>query len=184
MAGGEHGQLSTPHCSNKCICPLNIPFTPTCPSNSLETYYSPCHAGCSGHQMVNNVKIYTNCTCGVDTGVILEEPGHATDGACNNEACQVHWIVFQSVEAVMWALLASGWIGNLLITIRSVLPQDKSLALSFELCACGIFAYVPGKLIYDLIASKSLILSFIQHLNCKANCLNFTYSNFVFCNFV
>lgn len=165
MAGGEHGQLSTPHCSNKCICPLNIPFTPTCPENGLETYYSPCHAGCSGTKMVNNVKIYTNCTCGTDMGVILETPGEATDGACNNEACQVHWIVFQSVESIMLALLASGYIGNLIITIRSVLPQDKSLALSFELCACGIFAFIPGKLIYDVIASKLILFLFFSKGN-------------------
>lgn len=153
IAGGERGKLSIPYCSNKCICPLNTPFTPTCPSGSVETYFSPCHAGCSGERVVNNVKFYTNCTCGVDTGAIIEG-GEATEGACNNESCKVMWIVFQSLLTIMWALLGSGVVGNLLITIRSVLPQDKSLALSFELCAVGVFAYVPGKLIYDMIASK------------------------------
>lgn len=80
--------------------------------------------------------------------------GIATEGACNNSGCQKFWITFQALNAIGAALLASGLIGNLLITIRSVLPQDKSLALSFEVCAVGLFAYIPGKVSYDAVARK------------------------------
>lgn len=78
----------------------------------------------------------------------------ATEGACNNNGCQKFWITFQALHAIGAALLASGLVGNLLITIRSVLPQDKSLALSFEMCAIGLFAYIPGKVSYDAVASE------------------------------
>lgn len=86
---------------------------------------------------------------------MIIENGEASEGACNNESCQLFWIIFQALEAIIYALLGSGVVGNFLITIRSVLPQDKSLALGFELCAVGLFAYIPGKLIYDVVASKS-----------------------------
>lgn len=136
-----------------CDC-TNGPFQPVCPGQSGSlTYYSPCHAGCSTETTFNNIKIYTNCTCADDVSNPIVG-GSATEGACNNNECQKFWITFQALQTIGAALLASGFIGNLLITIRSVLPQDKSLALSFELCAVGIFAYVPGKFFYDAVASN------------------------------
>lgn len=58
------------------------------------------------------------------------------------------------LNAIAAALLGSGLIGNLLITIRSVLPQDKSLALSLELTAIGLIAFIPGKFLYNFVSSE------------------------------
>uniref|UniRef100_A0A336KHU9 CSON010641 protein n=1 Tax=Culicoides sonorensis TaxID=179676 RepID=A0A336KHU9_CULSO len=162
IAGAYRGKLHQPYCSSDCLC-KNTQFYPVCPKNSVQTYYSPCHAGCSGETLINNVKIFTNCTCGADSSVSLissipELDRIATEGACNNSGCQKFWITFQALNAIGAALLASGLVGNLLITIRSVLPQDKSLALSFEMCATGLFAYLPGKLSYDAVARSTCAL--------------------------
>lgn len=99
-------------------------------------------------------QFYTNCTCGADTNQILEFGSKATEGACNNDSCQKFWIIYQILMAIAAALLGSGLIGNLLITIRSVLPQDKALALSLELTTIGLVAFIPGKFLYDFIASE------------------------------
>lgn len=76
----------------------------------------------------------------------------ATQGACNMKECQTKWIIFQVLEAIVAAFFGTILICNLMITLRSVLDQDKSLALSLELFLSGIMVYVIGKLIYDTVA--------------------------------
>lgn len=83
-----------------------------------------------------------------------ESAVYATEGACGFDDCQQFWIIFQALTIFGAALLGSGLIGNLIITIRCVLPQDKSLALSMELFLGGLIVYVPGKIGYQIIAGK------------------------------
>lgn len=99
-------------------------------------------------------QIFSNCSCGVDTSIVLNDESlvYATDGACGFIDCQQLWIIFQAMTVFGAAFLGSGLIGNLLITIRCVLPQDKSLALSMELFLGGLIVYVPGKIGYQFIA--------------------------------
>lgn len=88
--------------------------------------------------------------------IVLNEESlvEATDGACGFIDCQQLWIIFQALTIFGAALLGSGLIGNLIITIRCVLPQDKSLALSMELFLSGLIVYVPGKIGYQAIAGN------------------------------
>lgn len=82
----------------------------------------------------------------------------ATDGACGFTDCQQLWIIFQALTVFGAGLLGSGLIGNLIITIRCVLPQDKSLALSMELFLGGLIVYIPGKIGYQIIAGNLYLL--------------------------
>lgn len=168
-----------PFCSKQCICDQTVRFTPVCPIDSVQTYYSPCHAGCSTETILNGqrvsrssgnietngplievdlffLQIFSNCSCGVDTALVLNDESlvYATEGACGFVDCQQLWIIFQAMTVFGAALLGSGLIGNLLITIRCVLPQDKSLALSMELFLGGLIVYVPGKIVYQVIAGE------------------------------
>ncbi|KAG4066838.1 hypothetical protein HA402_012905 [Bradysia odoriphaga] len=154
--GGGGGKLMHPFCSKQCICDSNVPFSPVCPVDSVYTYFSPCHAGCSTETVLNGQRIFSNCSCGVDTMLMLNEESavHATEGACGFTDCQQLWIIFQVLTIFGAALLGSGLIGNLIITIRCVLPQDKSLALSMELFLGGLIVYVPGKFAYQFIADE------------------------------
>lgn len=76
----------------------------------------------------------------------------ATEGACGMEDCQPYWIAYQALSVVAAALLGSTLIGKLIITLRSVLPQDKSSALGIELFIIALIVYIPGKLGYRFIA--------------------------------
>lgn len=88
--------------------------------------------------------------------IVLNEESavDATEGACGFTDCQQLWIIFQALTVFGAALLGSGLIGNLIITIRCVLPQDKSLALSMELFLSGLIVYIPGKIGYKIIAGN------------------------------
>lgn len=68
------------------------------------------------------------------------------------EDCQKFWIAYQALSVVAAALLGSTLIGKLIITLRSVLPQDKSSALGIELAIIALIVYIPGKLGYRFIA--------------------------------
>lgn len=95
--------------------------------------------------------MFGNCSCGVDTQLPMEDL-LATEGACGMDDCQPFWISYQVLSVVAAAILGSTLIGKLIITLRSVLPQDKCTAIAIELMLVSIFVYVPGKFGYRFIA--------------------------------
>ncbi|XP_062545501.1 solute carrier organic anion transporter family member 1C1 [Armigeres subalbatus] len=152
IAGAYRGRLTKPFCASNCVCSENVPFSPVCPQDSVFTYFSPCHAGCQNRTEINDVTVFTECSCGIDTELVLADGGIATIGACGMDDCQKYWIIFQVLSVVVSALLASALIGKLIISIRTVMPQDKALALSVEVTLVGLVAYLPGTAAYQAIA--------------------------------
>jgi hypothetical protein len=159
-----------------------VPFTPVCPENSVHTYFSPCHgelneifviflnficsklkAGCGAEIFINNVRVFGNCSCGIDTELPMEDV-IATEGGCGIENCQKFWISYQVLSVLASGLLASTFIGKLIITLRSVLPQDKASAIAIELSLVGLIVYIPGKLGYRFIASKKYFIHLFDKL--------------------
>lgn len=103
--------------------------------------------------MVNGQRVFGNCSCGVDTEItLLGEGSMATEGACGYQDCQKYWIIFQVLGIFAAGCLATRYVGKILISLRSVLAQDRALALAFELTLVGLIAYVPGKIGYEAIA--------------------------------
>lgn len=51
------GKLMQPFCSKQCICDQTVRFTPVCPIDSVQTFYSPCHAGCSSETVLNGQRV-------------------------------------------------------------------------------------------------------------------------------
>lgn len=151
IAGAYGKRLSTPYCSRHCTCDSDIRFTPVCPENGVQTFYSPCHAGCTSDHVVNGKRIFGNCTCGIDAEIPITS-SVATEGACGYKSCQNLWIVFQTLSAFGAVCVGSRLVGKLLITIRSVLHQDTALALALELTFVGLLTYIPGKIAYEYIA--------------------------------
>lgn len=155
IAGFSNGKLIQPYCSKQCICSPHT-FLPVCPENSTVTYFSPCYAGCERQSFINEIALYEGCTCGTETETNWSQM-RATAGACDRNNCNRMWILFQVSSITMSSLLATTIVGKLLISLRSVLPQDKALALALKVLFVGVFAYVPGKLGYDFISSKTCI---------------------------
>lgn len=152
LAGAYGGRLSQPFCSRSCVCDSDIQFTPVCPTDGAQTFFSPCHAGCSSEHVINGQRVFGNCSCGVDSEISIEGGGvYASEGACEFDECQRFWIIFQILATFGAVCVGSRLVGKILISIRSVLPQDKALALACELTIVGIIAYVPGKIGYEAI---------------------------------
>uniref|UniRef100_A0A182JFR2 Uncharacterized protein n=1 Tax=Anopheles atroparvus TaxID=41427 RepID=A0A182JFR2_ANOAO len=156
IAGAYRGRkLIKPFCASNCVCAENVPFTPVCPVDSRFTYFSPCHAGCQDRAEINNLVIYRNCSCGVDVDIVLETGGDATEGACGMDDCQPYWIIFQVLTVIVSMMLASGLTGKVIISLRSVLTQDKAMALAVELTLVGLVVYLPGTAVYQVVAAQT-----------------------------
>lgn len=148
---------------------------PVCPEDGVQTYFSPCHAGCGAEIYINNVRMFGNCSCGVDTQLPMMDL-IATEGACGMDDCQPYWIVYQALSVFASALLGSTLIGKLIITIRAVMPQDKASALAIELSLVSLIVYIPGKFAYRAIADHTCQYTAPDQYRCYLH-ENPTYGN-------
>lgn len=55
------------------------------------------------------------------------------------------------------AAIASTLIGDLLVSLRSVNPQDKALAIGFSMTVIGFMTYLPGKIGYDELSKMNCV---------------------------
>jgi len=62
---------------------------------------------------------------------------------------------FQFGTLLAYALVASTFVGDLLINIRSVYKQDKAISIGFSMTWIGIFVYVPGKILYEFVSREA-----------------------------
>ncbi|XP_026835143.1 solute carrier organic anion transporter family member 1A1 [Drosophila erecta] len=156
IAGVEGGKLKQPYCSSQCLCTPTA-FMPVCPENSAVTYFSPCYAGCTKQTTINSFQLFEGCSCSGDQSLNSTGQMRATAGACSADSCQGAIILFQIMSISVAFLMGVAAIGKTLITLRAVLPQDKSLALAFELMIVGLFAYVPVHLSYDVVTRTTCV---------------------------
>lgn len=98
--------------------------------------------------------MFGNCSCGIDIEIPMEDT-MATEGGCGMSVCRPYYIAFHGLIIMAAALIASTLVGKLIIGIRAVLPQDKSLAIAAEVMFVGLFVYVPGKIGYAFLASST-----------------------------
>lgn len=156
IAGVVGGKLTQPYCASQCLCTPTA-FMPVCPENSTITYFSPCYAGCTKKSSINSFALYEGCSCMGDQTSNSAGTSRATPGACSADTCESKIIIFQVLSISAAFIIGMGTIGKTLITLRAVLPQDKTLALAFELMIVGLFAYVPVHLSYDLVTRTTCV---------------------------
>ncbi|XP_032662579.1 solute carrier organic anion transporter family member 74D-like isoform X2 [Odontomachus brunneus] len=161
MDQGSIGLLK--YCNKNCRCSKDAEFRPVCESLGTYTYYNPCYAGCTTVIYVNNEKIYSGCGC-VEymTGWGNDQ---AKEGPCDSK-CQAGWMLFQFGTSVSYALIASTFVGELLINIRSVYKQDKAICIGFWMTCIAIFVNGPGKIFYEIVSYQACQLWGRQRIIC------------------
>lgn len=53
----EYDKYLTHYCNSDCNCDNSVAFSPVCTEIGQKTYFSPCHAGCTTVQVLNNIKV-------------------------------------------------------------------------------------------------------------------------------
>ncbi|XP_021914985.1 solute carrier organic anion transporter family member 2B1-like isoform X2 [Zootermopsis nevadensis] len=148
-------------CNRHCDCSDSTLFTPVCTEQGSFLYYSPCHAGCTQVQYLDDIKSFANCSCVRDKlgNQLLHQ---AKGGPCNNPDCNFSWIVNQCFTVLTAALVGTRLVGNAILTFRSVQPKDKSVAVGLELTLVGLIAYVPANLVYQLMAGLMTVCALLS----------------------
>ncbi|KAF7399488.1 hypothetical protein HZH68_008080 [Vespula germanica] len=143
------------YCNKDCRCSRDSDFRPTCDTRGMFTFYTPCHAGCTSINYIDNVKIYSGCSCVED----MTGQGNldAKDGPCGSSSCQIGWLAFEFGTLLSYALIASTFVGDLLINLRSVYRQDKASSIGFWMMWVALFVNVQGKILYQTIANMTCI---------------------------
>ncbi|XP_031830619.1 solute carrier organic anion transporter family member 3A1 [Nomia melanderi] len=136
------------YCNRNCGCSNDADFHPVCDSKGKFTFYSPCHAGCTSSEQKNGMTIYTGCSCMEDT-----ENKDLYDGPCDSKNCQFGWLIFELSTLLVYILIASMVVGDFLIVLRSVYPQDKAVSIAFWMMWSALIINICGKLIYDTVAN-------------------------------
>lgn len=53
----EYGRYLNYYCNSRCNCDDEATFSPVCTQIGQQTYFSPCHAGCSSIELLNGIKV-------------------------------------------------------------------------------------------------------------------------------
>ncbi|XP_018401297.1 PREDICTED: solute carrier organic anion transporter family member 1A5 [Cyphomyrmex costatus] len=141
------------YCNKDCHCSKDSDFRPICDSLGKFTYYNPCYAGCTTIIYVDNIKIYSGCSCVED--ITEWSNDQAKDGPCDSSKCQAGWLSFEFGCLLAYTLIASTLVGDVLVNIRSVYKQDKAISIGFWMMWVALFVYVPGKILYEFISRRT-----------------------------
>ena len=81
----------------------------------------------------------------------------AVDGWCTVD-CQGVFKMFMLCIFVLMVLASTGRIGNVLVALRCIDVQDKSLSMAFNVVFMSLFAMLPAPMVYGAIIDNTCIL--------------------------
>ncbi|XP_067889153.1 solute carrier organic anion transporter family member 2B1-like [Heterodontus francisci] len=127
-------------CNQGCSC-RDQAYNPVCATDGIE-YLSPCHAGCksASFDAQGRVVNYSNCNC-------VSTQDSVKPGTCGS-GC------YQLLLPFMFFLTLSGFVATLsqtpsfMLVLRSVKPEDKSLAIGIQFMLFRVLAWLPGPVLY------------------------------------
>ncbi|NWS61615.1 SO2B1 protein, partial [Chunga burmeisteri] len=140
-------------CNLQCNCPEKA-YNPICGSNAIE-YISPCSAGCRvvNINADNSVLNYTNCSCISDNGLA----GFAKPGTCGTD-CSHLFLPFVVLSCLAGILASTSHTPSFMLILRSIQPEDKSLAVGIQFMLLRVLAWMPGPVLYGSAIDTTCIL--------------------------
>lgn len=96
-------------------------------------------------------------------------------GACPVD-CSKQFITFLSVMCIIKFFAATGRASNMLITMRSVAPEDKSAIMGFGMMFVSLVCFVPAPILFGWIFDKNCLVWGKTCTN-KGNCWLYDSAN-------
>lgn len=156
----------SPACS--CSCSSEA-YNPVCSSDLIE-YRSPCHAGCKVAIIGTGLKLlnYTDC-CQTPSG-------YAVPGTCGS-GCSHLIIPFMIFSSLTCFLASLSQTPSFMMILRSVTPEDKSLALGIQFMLFRVLAFLPAPVLYGSAIDSTCIL-WGEKCNKNTSCLYYNLDLF------
>ncbi|CAF4881113.1 unnamed protein product [Pieris macdunnoughi] len=150
VAGLENSNVYThPQCSLSCGCvPKWNEYNPVCVVDTMTTYLSPCEAGCTGSFAIDNLMVYSNCSCAGPSGRVAP-------GACSYFNCQTGYNLHKTAYAAIVILSVLAFQSQGMVILKSVDPRDKSIAMGMMWSVIAAVSYVCANNIFLSIAWKT-----------------------------
>ncbi|GBL94500.1 Solute carrier organic anion transporter family member 1B2 [Araneus ventricosus] len=145
------GLILQSECNSNCNCTTSA-FSPVCGPDGATMFFSPCHAGCS--EKVNGT--YWNCSCVFDSSG--QQRDYVTDGFCVAEDCWPSILAYILTMPVVQLIVNLAKVGHTMIFLRSIKPEDKSVALgTFETLICT-FGFIPYPVVYGALVDSACLI--------------------------
>ncbi|XP_003470375.4 solute carrier organic anion transporter family member 1B3-like [Cavia porcellus] len=118
------------YCNSDCNCDENQ-WEPVCGSNGI-TYLSPCLAGCKSRGGVEKSTVYYNCSC-IEVSGLPSKDFSARLGECpRDDGCNKKYFIYICVKVLFSFFATLGSVSLVLLLVRNVQPDLKSLALGLH----------------------------------------------------
>uniref|UniRef100_A0A914XR68 Solute carrier organic anion transporter family member n=1 Tax=Plectus sambesii TaxID=2011161 RepID=A0A914XR68_9BILA len=151
LKGQELGFNYTSECNADCSCD-SVDLFPVCDVAGTP-YYSPCHAGCR-NVTIFDAKSYdihfTDCQC-TESGSIVKRDW------CKDD-CQDKIVVYFALVIVSGIVGGMGVIPGVLIILRSVAPEHRSISLGVSGFLISLLATLPSPVIWGYIIDNACLV--------------------------
>ncbi|XP_032761371.1 solute carrier organic anion transporter family member 1B3 isoform X1 [Rattus rattus] len=148
----SHIDVPLSYCNSDCSCDKNQ-WEPICGGNGV-TYISPCLAGCKsfrGDKKPNNTEFY-DCSCISSSG-----NNSARLGECPRDKCKTNYYFYIILQVTVSFFTAMGSPSFILILMKSVQPELKSLAMGFHSLIIRALGGILAPIYYGAFIDRTCI---------------------------
>ncbi|KFO36573.1 Solute carrier organic anion transporter family member 1B3 [Fukomys damarensis] len=126
----SHANVPLSYCNSDCNCDESQ-WEPVCGDNGV-TYLSPCLAGCKSSSGNKKSAVFYNCSC-IEASGFPSTNFTAHLGECPiHEICKTNYYIYVSVQFLLAVFGAMGSVSHIILIVRIVQPELKSLAMGFH----------------------------------------------------
>ena len=151
-------------------CDCGSTYQPVCDQTSLQTYFSPCSAGC---QTRLNSSTFQDCSC------LASPTSSLVAGYCPSD-CNTPLMAFLVTQFLLNFILGLGRVGNLLVHVRCVEKRDKALGMAVQEISLALIAFIPGELMFGWLVDSACLPGMWTTTGCgqTGNCLGYDLQDF------
>ncbi|XP_070686219.1 solute carrier organic anion transporter family member 1C1-like [Pempheris klunzingeri] len=142
-------------CNSGCLCSKKE-WDPVCGENGI-TYVSPCLAGCTSSTGSGRNTVFDNCRC---VALVDSQPGNltATLGQCpRRDSCDEIFPYFLALSVLSSFIISLGGTPGLMLLVRCIKPELKSLALGIHTLATRTLAGIPAPIYFGAIIDTTCL---------------------------